>query len=132
MARPVGAMSSDRLEFFQRFDVLAKQHVDPLKLMFQIAQGDPRQVGRGWEKMHRLIAARELLNYRYPKLKAIETTLDTEDKQLTITWLNDDGDPDSLPTPQISIADAPRRDAIPGDLRPSQDGENNLFSEQGN
>ena len=110
MARPLGSAGTEKIEFFKKFDSLANEHIDPLKFLFQIAQAD-KKIGRGWEKSHRLTAARELVSYRYPKLKAIENNLDVGDGQLEIQWiteedeLNNDTDNHSVQTARISKQD---------------------------
>ena len=116
MARPLGATNEARVEFFIKFDKLARDHVDPLRLMFEISKGrTSANVEAGiksekWEKHLRFQAARELVSYRYPKLKATEQSIDVGDGQLTINWITDDLDTDNeqedndqLPSVQLSI-----------------------------
>jgi hypothetical protein len=121
MARPHGSASTDRIEFFKKFDKLAKDHIDPLMFMFEVCKGESKstepvtgKVTRtDWEKQFRLQAGRELIGYRYPKLKAIEQAIDVGDGQLSITWLDeieeaiDAGtDNHSVPSAQISVIPA--------------------------
>jgi hypothetical protein len=84
--RPLGSANRQTLEFAKRFDALCKEHIDPLVLMFQIAQAEDKKVGN-WGHAHRIEASKTLLSYRYPKLKAVEIT-DKTDKPLQISWLD--------------------------------------------
>ena len=84
--RTVGAKNKDTFEFQKKFDALAQQHGDPLVLMFQISGASPGYK-RGWTKNHRLEASKQLLSYRYPKLKAIEAKLEAMDTQMEISWM---------------------------------------------
>lgn len=108
MARLKGSKNKASFEFMQRFDELARDNIDPLKLMFQVAAGkadEPNKpVNDGDSSVlqpsinapaFRVMAAKELLGLRYPKLKAIEIKDETEDQQLEISWL-DDEEPDAL------------------------------------
>lgn len=104
--RPIGSTSLERLAFFQRFDKLCKDHIDPLELMFKIAKAEG-EFKKGWDKVHRLTAARELVSYRYPKLKAVENSLDVGDGQLKLTWLDSNDDPLDLSEPHGPTSNDP-------------------------
>ena len=86
--RTVGAKNKDTFEFQKKFDSLAQEHGDPLVLMFQISGASPGYK-RGWTKNHRLEASKQLLSYRYPKLKAIEAKLEATDTQMEISWMDE-------------------------------------------
>lgn len=135
MARPLGSASTAKLEFFSKFDQLCKVHIDPLELMFRIAKNDKTLKSGKITISDRAMAARELLSYRYPKLKAIEQKLDTGDGIIQISWLDDLEDSDGrsgqnqLPTPCISIKNPPGPSEVQGNLLSQTVGENSLCGE---
>lgn len=87
MPRPAGSKNIATFEFAKRFDDLCKKHIDPLVLMFKIASGKDKEVG-DWGQDHRIEASKTLLNYRYPKLKAVEVFDDTDKQPLLIGWVD--------------------------------------------
>ena len=56
-------------EFFEVYDDLVEIYGDPLEVLFDIAN-DPLMI-----ETVRVTAAKECVNYRYAKRKAIETTI---------------------------------------------------------
>ena len=94
MPRTKGAVNKGTLEFLQAYDKLAKRYIDPLELMFAIAAKDPAlkrnlEADEQITMQQRAFAAKELLSYRYPRLKAIELKEEKENTQLEIGWLDD-------------------------------------------
>ncbi len=125
MARPTGSKNKNTFEFFKRFDDLCQEHIDPLVLMFQIAAGKAKEkqdIVKGDSGIlqpsinspsFRAMAAKELLCYRYPRLKAVEIREEIDDTQLEISFLDvldaeeaedasDNANSDTLQTAQIS------------------------------
>ena len=103
MSRPAGTVNKNTFEFAQKFDELSKTHGDPLVLMFKIS-GASSGIGRGWDKSHRLEATKQLLSYRYPKLKAVEARIEALETQIEIKWLDntENGSNDPLPAAQVT------------------------------
>lgn len=108
MARPVGSLNKSNSDFIQHFDKLSKKHIDPLVLMFKIAADDPdvQQVDsegklRPVRLEFRSEAAKQLLKYRYPQLKAVEVKEALKDKQLTIAWDYDNAGSDTVPATPV-------------------------------
>lgn len=94
MARTQGATSIRTLEFIRKYESLASEYVDPCELLFQIAAAS-KKIGKPWERSHRLQAASTLMQYRYPRLKAMELSAGDDTPTVQISWL----DEDSLPIP---------------------------------
>ena len=120
--RTTGSKNKDSFEFQKKFDALALKHGDPLVIMFKIS-GAAEGFKRGWSKNHRLEASKQLLSYRYPRLKAIEAKLEALDTQVEFSWLeagieslpNDnlpmdsmDAGHDTVPTKDITETAAPK------------------------
>ena len=84
-------------ESIEKWDRLARTlKIDPVRILFQIAAGKVPK-SRRWnpdnpEEMA-LKAATVLMQYRYPKLRAIEARLADDDRELVFRWLTD-SDPD--------------------------------------
>jgi len=104
MARTKGALNQATANFFARFDKYALTYVDPLELIFQVAAKSPK-AGRGWDNGHRMTAAQTLMQYRYPRLKALEITDSTEKQSIQISWLDADGE--EIPTGDVFAAPQP-------------------------
>lgn len=103
MARAVGSKNRNTYEFFARYDKLCTENIDPLQLMFQICAGKAEEVEsltvldeKGTPAIYKSIndagfrveAAKQLLSYRYPKLKSVELKTEQEDTQMDIGWLD--------------------------------------------
>jgi hypothetical protein len=102
MARKEGSKNRNTLDFYQRFDKLCKTHGDPLILMFKIAGNKDSKISKDFDPSHRLEAAKQLLSYRYPRLKAIEVDNKSDDKQIEITWLESDAGSNSIQPEQVA------------------------------
>jgi hypothetical protein len=63
-----------------------------MELLFQIA-AKSKKCGTGWDKGHRLSAAQTLMSYRYPKLKALEITNETDTPKIQISWMDETNRP---------------------------------------
>jgi len=57
------------LQFRERYDALAEKYTDPVEVLFNMLADEDVGV--------RLKAASTLVSYRYPKLRAVETTQNT-------------------------------------------------------
>jgi hypothetical protein len=105
MGRPAGALNQANRQFFERFDKYCQNYIDPLELLFQVA-AKSRKAGTGWETGHRMTAAQTLMQYRYPRLKALEISDGTNTPAIQISWLDLDGEvlqppPDMLDQPDL-------------------------------
>jgi len=98
MSRTLGAANRNNLEFLRKFDGLCKEYIDPLEFLFQIASKS-KKAGTGWTNPERLSSASTLMQYRYPRLKALEIQDNTDAPNIQISWLDHDGD--EIKAPEI-------------------------------
>lgn len=52
--------------FIEKYDAFAKAYVDPVEVLFAMVADE------GLEPGHRISAAKDLVGYRYPKLKSVD------------------------------------------------------------
>jgi len=91
MSRVANVTSVKTQDFLKKFEEYSAKYADPMELLFQIA-AKHKSAGKAWENQHRLSAASTLMQYRYPRLKALEITDAAETPRVQISWLDSDGD----------------------------------------
>jgi len=116
MPRTKGSLNKGTIDFLQAYDRLAAKYIDPLELMFAIASNDKGLQselveGEQITLSQRSFAAKELLGYRYPRLKAIELQAEKENTQLEIGWLDDLAGDDSSDNDPLQTAQVPEKPA---------------------
>ncbi len=102
MSRTIGSTNSRTIDFIARFDKYSRDYVDPMELLFQVA-AKHKDAGRGWENGHRLQAAQCLMQYRYPRLKALEIVDAADTPRVQISWLDADDVPLELESLQHEL-----------------------------
>ena len=98
MSRTLGAANRNNIEFLKKFDAFSRAYIDPMELLFQIASKS-KKCGTGWSNSERLSSASTLMQYRYPRLKALEIQDNTDAPNIQISWLDHDGD--EIKAPEI-------------------------------
>lgn len=77
MARTVGSTNRRSLEFISKFDNMCLVHKDPVEVLFRLLKSRKQSV--------QIQAARELMQYRYPKLAAAHLQVEGPN-QLSLGW----------------------------------------------
>ena len=115
MPRPKGSKNKRTEDLIERWDGYADElEVEPIGFLFQVLKGKPKRgvlTAKACQEINvdvRVRAARELLAYRWPKLKAVEFAFGADDRELIIKWLDPDGTEHSVRT------EAPAGGAAPG------------------
>ena len=117
MPRPKGSKNRRTEDLIDRWDSFAEDsRIDPLEFLFAVLKGKPKRgvltakAVKDIDVDVRVRAAKELLAYRWPKLKAIEFALGDVDRELVIKWLDPDGTEHPVQTETATGGAAPGPD----------------------
>lgn len=77
MARPVGSVNKGSEEYARKYETLVEQYGDPMIVLFKLTRSRTQSI--------KLQAARELMQYRYPKLAAAQVEAQAA-AQMVMMW----------------------------------------------